>query len=117
MLLVAVLALPPALFLAHPATAQINPFGKTNGPTLTQADIDKLTAATQRLNEKNPAVIGAQESWEGDVSGTVRLDRIYRARDTMCHALSYRVHRATGATRVYHLNWCKAPDGSWKTVG
>ena len=111
------LALFLELLLAQSAVAQISPFRKTNAPQMNKADLAQLNDATQRLNEKNPAVVGSQESWQGDVSGTVRLDRIYRQRGTMCHAVSYRLHRATGATQVYRLNWCKAPDGSWKTVG
>jgi|APCry1669190156_1035279.scaffolds.fasta_scaffold28542_2 surface antigen len=99
------------------AWAQMLPFPDSKGQPMSKADLEALTQATQRLNARNPAVVGATETWDGTVSGVVHLDRIYRAHDTMCHAVTYKLHRVSGGMRSVHMTWCKAPDGSWKTIG
>jgi hypothetical protein len=105
-----------SLSLALPAAAQINPFRGTNAPPMSRADLDQMNGATQRLNERNPVMVGNSESWKGQTSGTVRVERIFRAHNTECHALSYLLIRTTNPkSRKYHMNWCKTPQG-WKTA-
>jgi surface antigen len=105
-----------SLALVLPAAAQINPFRGTNAPPISKEDMQQMNEATQRLNERNPVMVGNKESWKGQTSGTVRVERIFRAHNTDCHALSYLLLRTTNPkSRTYHLNWCKTPQG-WKTV-
>jgi surface antigen len=106
-----------SLSLALPAAAQINPFRGTNAPPMSKADLDQMFNATQRLNERNPLMVGNSEKWEGETSGTVHVERIFRAHGTDCHAMSYHLIRPVSPkSRTYKMTWCRAPDGKWKTA-
>ncbi|HQT77436.1 MAG TPA: hypothetical protein PLD10_10335, partial [Rhodopila sp.] len=67
---------------------------------------------------EHPAV-GGTESWNSPTSsGTVRLDRIYKADGMVCHAVTYDfVGTPSAPRRSYRANWCKTPSGEWKTRG
>jgi len=105
--------------LALPAAAQINPFRSSRGPVMAKQDQQLLLDATQRLNERPNPRVGGTETWKSPTSsGTVRLDRVFHQDSMLCHAVTYDLIAAPQAPpRTYRLNWCRTPNGEWKSKG
>lgn len=75
--------------------------------------------AAQRLNERNPIMVGMTEHWHGQFAeGALRLERIYRDRGMECHALAENYRSAAYAHwRVAHPVWCRTGNGAWALRG
>ena len=101
------------------AAAQINPFGRSpNMPRLDPEDRRLLWDSADALNNATPSEAGASRNWHNPKSGnsgTVTLQRVFRANSMPCHALHYTVTLAAQQTqRTYDINWCRIQTGEWK---
>jgi hypothetical protein len=109
-----------ACLLAMAAPCRAKPAHPVAPPRhLTSADEAEQRAAAQRLNDRNPVMLGMVEHWQGDTAeGSVRLERIYRDHGLYCHVLtdSFRFS-AHGRWRVTHPLWCRAAEGAWRLRG
>jgi surface antigen len=109
------------LAAAHPASAQINPFGRTLANRLTNDDFQIMSDAASSLLGREKLTPGATEAWQNPksgASGTVEAGRRFKYRSYGCYALHYTVMPggADGlATRRSVLNWCKTSAG-WRIV-
>ena len=108
-----VLAAPCKAKTAHSTARPATP------PPLTASDETQRRQAVQRLNDRNPVMVGMVERWQGETAeGTVRLDRIYRDHGLDCHVFSDNFRSgAHGHWRLAHLVWCRVPEGSWRQRG
>lgn len=108
-----VVGLAPAI-----AVAQINPFRGRGAASLTNADMQMLIDASNRLLARPSLKTGISESWKNDqtgASGSVAVKGTSHRRGLLCHALGYQAHSGAGLSpRNTTLTWCKVPDGSWK---
>lgn len=100
------------------AVAQINPFRGRGADRLTNADMQMLMSASDRLLARPSLRTGTSESWKNDqtgASGSVAVKGTSHRHGLLCHALGYRARSGAGLSpRDNTLTWCKTPDGEWK---
>ena len=98
------------------AHAQINPFVRYRGPTLSRADLQAGKEAALRLLDHDPATVGTVETWKspssGD-SGSFTIERVYRRQGRDCRDVRARVRYRAGTERSFLLRTCHV-DGQWK---
>ena len=102
---------------ALPAAAQINPFqGSRVG--LTQQDVKLLSESIDRLNRSPNLSVGARDSWDNPNSrsrGENTVTQIFQQNGLSCHKMRNTITvKGRQPARVYNLDWCLGPDGSWK---
>src|SRR5262249_9754669 len=104
--------------VAAPVLAQINPFGKEGG-NLTKEDWAELNAAKAKALA-DPAAVGTQESWanaKSGHSGTIAITKAFTRGGLPCRTVKYGLKgKASSAPKIFTMNECKAPDGSWKYI-
>jgi hypothetical protein len=115
------LALGVSLAVAHPASAQINPFRGSFATRLTNDDFQALSDAASSLLGRDTLTTGAIEAWQNPktgASGTVEAGRSFKYHGYGCYALHYTANPGgTGgrSTNRTVLNWCKTSAG-WRIV-
>jgi hypothetical protein len=111
------LAILGTCLLALGAPSGAKPVHKSAPPKhLTSADEAEQRAAEERLNARNPVMLGMTEHWQGETAeGTVRLERIYRDHGQDCHVLEDHFRFGEhGSWRASHPVWCRVADGPWR---
>jgi hypothetical protein len=103
--------------LAGPASAQVNPFRGSSSTPLNADDIDALTAATNRLLDRQQLTAGESEGWSNPKSGaggTVTAGNAVQRKGLACRMVRYQTTvPGPRAERSASLTWCKTKDG-WK---
>ncbi len=109
-----------APFLAtHAQLLNPFPFSRNERHDLRQSDMAKVMDLSNQINaapgSKTPK--GWSNAETGN-SGTVAFVKNFQSDAMPCNTLRYtfsRGHRAQH--RTYVMNWCRTPDGAWKTKG
>jgi surface antigen len=112
-----VLALGFCLVVASAATAQINPFRRSNAAVLDGDDLQIMNSAASRLTQKNVSV-GQTETWQNPKSGrsgSVSLLETFKKNGMLCQKRRYFVDPTVNSqASVYVMNLCRLPTGEWK---
>jgi len=108
-----------ALLAATAATAQINPFSG-RGMALAASDVALIgEIATGLLQGEAPAK-GTSVEWHNAATGrrgSITMLGTSQRDGRECRELRYVLPvEKSKATRAYTVNWCKTPEGQWKTV-
>ncbi len=100
------------------ASAQINPFRGRGADQITREDLASVGDAVQRLLAHDPLPAGTVETWRNErsgASGFVRAGKSLTRHGLACRQIHYSGQTGRGVhPRNAELDWCKAPDGSWK---
>lgn len=102
-----------------PASAQVNPFGRSDF-ALSPEDGALLKAAAAKLYEGETAPVGAIEEWSGAKSGdrgTVQLVRIFEHKELACRRLQHDIILADVANPFrFIIDRCQVSPGVWKIL-
>ncbi len=100
-----------------PASAQINPFARSDFE-LPQDDVALLKAAAAKLYEGETAPLGTIEAWTGAKSGnrgTVELVKIFTHKGLACRRLQHDITLASAADPFHFIiDRCQVSPGVWK---
>ncbi len=111
-------AIAVAAFFGGPAAAQFNPFLPRGGPQLAPGDFQIMNDTAAKLNDASGPKVGQGVIWQNPrttAHGRVAITKLYSYQGMTCHALRYEVSpKGARSPSNYDVNWCKAPDGSWK---
>ena len=114
---VVALALGGCFIVAEAATAQINPFGRSDVVLLDSDDLQIMNSAASRLTQKHVAV-GQTETWQNPKSGrsgSVSLLQTFKKNGMPCQKRRYYVDQTVNSqASAYVLNLCRVPTGEWK---
>ena len=112
-------ALAAVIVTGLPAQAQFNPFTRA-GFELSQADIDMLEAAAQKLYLDESVAVGSKESWSNPQSGnagTVELVGAFEHQSLPCRRLQHDIKVKDVADPFrYIFDRCKTASGAWKVL-
>ncbi len=104
---------------ASAASAQTNPFPGTD-LVLSASDLSVIEEVAGGLIAGNVVPAGTKLQWlngETHHQGTIEVLGSGERDGRPCRKLRYTLPlRSPAKTRAYDLNWCKMPDGDWKTV-
>jgi hypothetical protein len=104
---------------AGTASAQINPFPGTD-LALSDSDLSVIEEVAGGLIGGKVVPTGTKLQWfngETHRRGTIEVLGSGDYDGRPCHKLRYTLPiKSPAKTRAYDLNWCKTPDGDWKTV-
>ncbi len=102
-----------------PASAQINPFGRSDF-ALSEVDVTLLRAAAAKLYEGETAALETQEAWSNPKSGnagTVRLVRIFKYNDLTCRRLQHDITLEDASDPFrFIIDRCQVSPGVWKIL-
>lgn len=110
--------------LAGEAQAQISPFRTTRNERLDRSDVALMNQAAEKLYKAENVADGTTESWmnpKTGTSGTVTkqssFPRTFQRMSLDCRRINYEIRpKQSAAPRNYTVNWCRLPNGTWKTL-
>ena len=108
------------LSLGAPAFAQINPFARGSGGSVTGDDLKLIDAASSKLYKTDNPQVGASEKWSNPTTGnagTVSLTQIFEKDGMPCRKLRHSIKLAgTKDSQIYIFNRCRVKSGEWKLL-
>jgi surface antigen len=113
----AALALSVCLTLTGAATAQINPFRRSDTVALDKDDMQIMRSAASKLTQKDVPV-GQTETWQNPKSGrsgSVSLLQSFKKNGMPCQKRRYVVDPTVKSQgSEYVMTLCRVPTGEWK---
>jgi surface antigen len=100
------------------ASAQINPFARSSGGSVTKDDLQFIEAASSKLYKTDNPQVGATERWSNPATGnagTVSLVQVFEKDGMPCRKLRHSIAiKGSKDPQIYIFNRCRVQSGEWK---